>query len=170
MAQLALVGLCMHVHSSLVTIAQNGDYAAQEQILSSQDKVILTNLHDAFKEAYSACQPQVDLTASRTSDQRRHDGLLVHCLSPDEDAQWFATFIATRCAIHEQDVAPSRAFVQCASGANWTTTSDTEGNQSISNMPQKTMAMMMTTTAQLSEEAVFCACESQLLAWVDAQR
>ncbi|KDO25647.1 hypothetical protein SPRG_08946 [Saprolegnia parasitica CBS 223.65] len=139
-AQLALAGLMLHVHHSLVHISQ-ASYANQSALLSEDDQIILGSLHSIFNEAYDACQPQVDLIKSL-----QVGSVVLQCMGADPSYQWFAPFAANRCSIRKQDLLPNSTFRQCA----------------------KDMADGASAT-QLTKEALFCSCEANLVAWMDEQ-
>ncbi|OQR83212.1 hypothetical protein ACHHYP_14951 [Achlya hypogyna] len=138
-AQLALAGLMLHVHHSLASLS-TADYAHQTAKLSQDDQVILGGLHTIFKEAYAACQPEINMTASLAAGP-----VVLHCLGNDTSYAWFADFAATRCSIHKQDLQPNSTFLQCSGESTWS-----------KDKP-------------LTEQAVFCSCEAKLIAWMDEQ-
>ncbi|KAF0720602.1 Aste57867_195 [Aphanomyces stellatus] len=139
MSQLALAGFMLQLHKSLVKLSEL-DYNMQHQNLTAEDTGILRDVQRVFEHAYAACEPQVDLSASVSTG-----ALAVQCLSDNDGYKWFAEFVSQRCTISEADLLPNSPFQKCA------------GEAIVANV------------TILAEQALFCACETKLVSWMDKQ-
>ncbi|KAH9130555.1 hypothetical protein LEN26_008415 [Aphanomyces euteiches] len=139
MSQLALAGYMLQLHKSLIKLSAL-DYNMQHEALTQEDVNILKSLHGVFKHAYLGCAPEFNLAASISSGT-----MVVKCLSKDTAYNWFADFVSDRCKISSSDLLPSSPFQKCAGEA------------------------IVEKDTILTEKALFCACETRLVTWMDKQ-